>query len=185
MLSLPAPPTAPFVSKLQASSHLLISPLLVLKALDAGILAGPVVNGAPKVDSASLTAALAKPTTTVAVGDAVFHIQPLATDLDPGHGSVRSHSGWHAQDSMNLTKRMRRRAWTGCWNLGKAAPELLGSNVAAAVSGFVVDEAVVMDYEYCPADGYVNLIVTDVTPGAAKYLGRRIPVARGPLWTRP
>lgn len=183
MLSPPAPPTAPFVSKLQASNHLLISPPLVLKALDAGVLVGPVVNGAPKVDGASLTAALAKPTITVAIGDAVFHVQPLALDL--GHGSVRSHSGWHAQDSMNLTKRMRRRAWTGCWNLGKAAPELLGGNVAAAVSGFIVDEAVVVDYEYCPVDGYVNLIVTDVTPDAAKYLDRRIPIARGPLWTRP
>src|ERR1700676_1384743 len=109
MPSFPAPPTAPFVSKLQASNHLLISAPLVLKALDAGVLVGPVVNGAPKVDSVSLTTALAKPTATVDPGDAVFHVQPLTPD--PRHGSVRSHSGWHAQKSMNLSKRMRRLAW--------------------------------------------------------------------------
>ena len=86
---------------------------------------------------------------------------------------------------MKLTKRMRRRAWTGCWNLGKVAPELVGSTVAADVSGFVVDEAVVVGYELCPVDGLVNFIVSDVHREAAKYLGRRIPVARGSLWARP
>ncbi len=129
-------------------------------------------------------AALAKPRTSVAVGDTVFRIAPLALDPDHDRVGVRSHSGWHAQDSLTLTKPMRRRAWTGCWNLGRAASDLLGSTVAAAVSGFVVDEAVVVDYENCPFDGLINLIVVDVQPDAAKYLGRRIPVVRGPLWTR-
>jgi hypothetical protein len=185
MSPLPAPPTAPYVSKLQASRHLLISPPFVLKALDAGILCGPVVNGAPKVDSASLMAALATPHTSVGVGDVVFRVAPLA--LDPRHcrARVRSHSGWHYQDNMKLTKSMRRRAWTGCWNLGKAVSDLLGSTVAADVSGFMVDEAVVVDYEHCPVDGLINLIVDDVNPKAAKYLGRRVPVTRGPLWARP
>lgn len=183
MASFSAPPAAPFVSKLQASNHLLISSPLVAKALEAGVLVGPVVNGAPKVDSASLAAALAKPTTAVDIGDIVFHVGPLAPDTR--HGSVRSHSGWHAQNSLHLAKQMRRRAWTGCWNLGAAAPGLLGGNAAVAVSGFIVDEAVVVDYDFCPVDGYVNLIVIDVAPDAAKYLGRRVPVVPGSLWTRP